>query len=345
MFDGLVRAAAGDVLLRLHVARVMLEHERCVRRLRLLGTEDRGQDLILDLDELFGLLQRLAVTRADEGDGIAEVLRHLPDGDHRGLVLLDMADVQLAGHILRCQHTHNARQRFGRALVDREHTGARILAAHGAAVAHAVNIYVIGILSVALHLFGNVDAVHTLADLIAAGAGCRDLPLAQDLCRQQDAVNDLYIACAAADIIADGKGRFFARRIGISVQKSFGRDHHARDAEAALDCARLTESVGIGFLFKIGKPFDRNDRLAFKLVRLRNTGFSGLTVDQNMAGTARTLAASVLDGQKMQLVAQEADKLLVFLRRYRRSVDNKSSLLISELSTSFYSKMTEISMG
>ena len=76
-----------------------------------------------------------------------------------------MADVLLARNILCRQHADDAGELFRFFRADIEHAGARVLAAHRAAIAHAVNIDVVGVLAIALYLFGDVDTVHARADL------------------------------------------------------------------------------------------------------------------------------------------------------------------------------------
>ena len=76
-----------------------------------------------------------------------------------------MADVLLTRNILCRQHADDAGELFRFFRADVEHAGARVLAAHRAAVTHALNIDVVGVLAVALHLFGDIDAVHARANL------------------------------------------------------------------------------------------------------------------------------------------------------------------------------------
>ena len=69
---------------------------------------------------------------------------------------------------------------------------------------------------------------------------------------------------------------------------------------------RFSKSVGVDFLFKIGKALDGDDGLAFELVRLRDAGLGGLAVDEHMTRAARALAAPILHARQMQLIAQDS---------------------------------------
>ena len=165
MFDGLVCVAAHNVAVRLQIAAVAHDDLGRTGGGCLLGPVDRGELFVDDTHELFRLFKRFLIARADERDCVAKVLRDLPLADERRLVLLDVADVLLARDVLCRQHADDAGERFRFFRADIEHAGARVLAAHRAAIAHAVNKDVVGVLAVALHLFGDIDAVHARADL------------------------------------------------------------------------------------------------------------------------------------------------------------------------------------
>ena len=107
------------------------------------------------------------------------------------------------------------------------------------------------------------------------------------------------------------KRGLLAGGIGVHVQQPLGRDDHAGNAEAALHRAGLAEGEGVDLLFPVAEPLYREDGLALQLVRLGDAGLGGLAVDEDVAGAAGTLAASVLYGREVQLVPQKADELLV----------------------------------
>ena len=126
---------------------------------------DGGQDLIIDLDELLRLFERFSVLRHDEADRVAQIVRQSADGNERILVVLDVADLVFPGNILRRQDGDHARKGLRLGGVDAEDARAGIFAADGGGIAHAVEIPVVGVLAVALHLFGDIDAVHARANL------------------------------------------------------------------------------------------------------------------------------------------------------------------------------------
>ena len=157
--------------------------------------------------------------------------------------------------------------------------------------------------------------MHARADPPIGRRGEGDLTLTQDLPGQPDGRDDLDIAGAAAVVVADGKTDLRLRGVGAFVQKPLAAEHHAGDAEAALDGTGLAEGEGERGLFKVAQTLDREHVLALKALRVGNAGAAGLALDQNGAGAACALAASVLDRSQAKLVAQVAQKLLLLRNR------------------------------
>ena len=311
------------MLIRLHVVLVRLEHEWRAGRRGFCRTVNGGQHLIFNLHELLRRFKRLLIARADEGHGVAEVVRDLPHADERRLILFQVADVDFAGNVLLRQDADDALERFRRACVDREHPRAGVGAAHRAAVAHPVDVHVVGVLPIAEHLLLHVEPVDARAQLPVVGRGCGNLSLAEDPPREEDAVDDLDIPRAAADIVADGEGRLLARGVRVRVEQCLGRDDHPWDAEAALHRARFAEGEGIDLLFPVGEPLNGENGLPLELVRLRDAGLGWLAVDEDIAGAAGALAAAVLHGGQVQRIAQKADQLLILLHGNGFSVDSE----------------------
>ena len=312
------------MLVRLHIALVLLKDQRRIRRSGLLRVVDGGEDLIRHLHQLLGLLQRIPVTGAHQSHGVPQIVGDLADADHGGLILFQVAHIHLAGDVLLGQNAHHTGQRLRLAGIDGQHTGTGILAADGTAVAHPVHVHVVGVLAVAQYLLRHIQPVDPAAHLPVIGGGLRQLPLPEDLTCQQDAVDDLHIAGAAADVVADGEGRLLTGGVGVYIQQRLGGDDHAGDAEAALHGPRLTEGKDIDLLLPVGQPLHGDDGLALQLVRLRYAGLGGLAVNEDMAGAAGTLAASVLHRGEVQGIPQIADEFLIFLHGDGVTVDDKA---------------------
>ena len=120
---------------------------------------DGGQRFICHLYKLFRFFQNFRRFRDDKRDRVAQIMRQSADGDERILVVLQMADFIFTGDI-RCRNdAHDAWQRLRLRRVDGKDSCARILAADGGAVAHVGQVPVVGIFTVAQHLFFYVDAV------------------------------------------------------------------------------------------------------------------------------------------------------------------------------------------
>ena len=343
IFDGCLRVAPGDVLVGLHVALVALKHQRCAGRGGLRGVMDGGQHLVLHLHQLFGGLHRLLVHGADQRHTVAQIVGDLTHADEGGLVLLDMAHVDLAGDVLLCGHADHAGQRLGLAGVDGQHPRPGVLAAHRAAVAHTVHVHIVGVLTAALHLLLHIQPVDAAAHLPVVGGRLGQLALPEDLCRQQDAVDDLHVAGAAADIVADGEGSLLTGGVGVHVQQALGGDDHARDAEATLHRPRLAEGEGVDLLFPVRQALHGENGLALQLVRLRDAGLGGLAVDEHVARAAGALAAPVLHGGQAQLVPQETDELMVLFYGNGSAVHGKcghSCSLLCAFCTVFHGNNT-----
>ena len=328
ILDSAVCVAPGDVLIGLNVALVPLEHQGRVRGGSLLGTVHGREDLIFYLHQLLGGLQGLLLPGADQGHGVPQIVGDLAHADQGGLVLLQVAHVDLAGDVLLGQNAHHAGQGLRLAGVDGQDPGPGVLAAHCAAVAHPVHIHIIRILAIAQDLFLHVQPVDAAAHFPVVGRGRRQLPLPEDLTGQQDTVDDLHIAGAAADVVADGEGGLLSGGIGIHVQQPLGGDDHAGDAEAALNGSRLAEGEGIHLLFPIGKALHREDGLALQLVGLGDAGLGGLAVDEDVAGAAGALAAPVLNGGQVQGIPQKADELLIFFHGHALPVNGEGCHVI-----------------
>ena len=320
--DGLGREAPLDVLMGHQVA-VMVDQRR-VGSHGLPGIADRRQDLVLHLDELFGLVQDLLGLGGHDADGVAQVVGDAAHGDHGVPVLFQVSHLVLAGDVGGGEDAHHARQGLGLLGVDGQHPGPGMGRPDRRGVDHAVQIDVVGVLAVAQDLFPDVQPVDPLAQGPIRVQG-RDLSLALELGGQQHGLDNLHIAGTAADIILDGGGAFGLGGVVVNIQQSLGAHHHARDTEAALHRPRRAVGIGIKLLFKLGKPLHGEDMLALQLVGLLDAGPDGLAVQQNGAGTAGALAAAVLDRGEMQLVPEKADQLLVLLHRDGCSVDEKCS--------------------
>ena len=329
--DRAIGIAALDVLVCLHVVLVLFKHQRGVLRLGLFNAADSGQYFILHLHQVAGAIGGLHIHSADQGNTVAQIVGKFAHTDQRRLILLNMTHVHLAGNVLLGQHSHHTLQRFRLGGVNGQHTGTGVLRADGNTIAHAIHIHIIGILTVAQHLLLHIETVDTAAHLPVVLGSHRQLALAENFTCQQNGINDLHIAGAAADIVADSKGCLFAGGVIVHIQQRLGRDHHTGDAEAALDSARLAESEGVDLLLPIAQALHRLDGLPFQLIGLRNAGLGGLAVNKDVAGSASTLAAAVLDGGQMQFIAEKTNQLLILLHGNTLAVHNKSCHLAALL--------------
>ncbi len=94
------------------------------------------QRLVIDLYELLGLLKRRLVLGNHQHDGVTHAAGDIALGDHDIPVLDKVADL-VDRHVLGAQDAHHAGKGLGLGGIDGEHTGARILGAHGAGIGQA----------------------------------------------------------------------------------------------------------------------------------------------------------------------------------------------------------------
>ena len=322
-------AALADVVLELDGVAERKEAVVDARRaggLGLLDGADGLELLVLNLDELLGLLEGLCVLGHDECDGVSQAARDVALGDHDVPVLDEVAHL-VVGHVLGREHAHDAGKRLGLARVDGENAGARILGAHRGGVAQAGEVclgHVVGVLAKAQHLAADVNAEDLLAHgvVVAALGGRVDLLVAaKDGGGLLDAHEDALVAGAAADVALDGLGDLQVGGVGRAAAQGGACHDHARDAEAALHGAGGAERVDERLLLALGEALDRHDVVALGELRGEHARLHGLVVDDDRARAAGAIRAAVLDAREVEVIAQVAQDRLVLGRDEVAAVD------------------------
>ena len=220
-------------------------------------------------------------------------------------------------HVGGREHGEDARHGAGLLGVDPHHAGARVLGAHGARVGEVGEVAlvdVIGVLAVAEHLAAHVHAEGALAHAVVVAAlevRVDALLAPQDRGREQDALDDLLVAGAAADVAADSHLDLVLSGVGHLVDEGRARHDHAGDAEAALHGAHRTEGVDEGLLLLVRQALHGHDVAAVGQARGEDARLGGTVVHEHGAGAARALGAAVLDGGEPEVVAQVAQERLV----------------------------------
>ena len=283
----------------------------------------RLQGLVVDFDQLLGLLQHGLALGHHQADGVPHAAGAVPLGDHHVPVLLDVAHL-VVGHVLGGEHRQHAGQGQGPGRVDVQHPGAGVLGAHGGGVDHALQLHVVHVLPAAQHLVPHVHAERALAHAVPVPllqGGVRGSVAPQDGGGQGDALDDLLVAGAAADIAPDCLADLGLGGVGRLVDQGRTRHHHARDAEAALHGPHRAEGVDEGLLLPLRQALDGDDGLAHGPLGGQHAGLDRLVVHQDGAGAAGPLAAPVLDGGKVQVVPQVAQQGLFLLGGVQVTVD------------------------
>ena len=129
---GLERGFKEDV-----VVEAIVDHRR-IGRPRGLGCRDHGQGVVLDLDQLDGVLGHIGALRQDHGNRLAHE-SHFPDRHHPAPRLVIAGDLDVgadcldqADEVLAHQHVDHTGQRQGRRRVDRADMGMGLDAHHEA---------------------------------------------------------------------------------------------------------------------------------------------------------------------------------------------------------------------
>ena len=167
---------------------------------------------------------------------------------------------------------------------------------------HAVQIQVVGVLPVSQHLGAHVGAEGPVPypeniPPLQLRAGL-DLPT-EDGSGQGDALNDFLIAGTPADVPPDGLFNLGPGGAGLVVQKGLARQHHAGDAESALDRPHLAEGIDKRLPLRWPEALHGGDGLACAPPGAQDAALDRLAVRQDGTGTAGPLAAPVLDGGQL----------------------------------------------
>ena len=292
----------------------------------------RLQRLVIDPDELLGLLERRLVLGNHQHDGIAHAAGDIARRDHDVPVLDKVADL-VDRHVLGAQDAHHAGQGLGLGGIDGEHAGARILGAHGAGIGQTRLIElvdVIGVLALAEHLLAHVDTEGALAHTVVVAA----LQILVDLLfaaehrsGQRNALDNLLVAGAAADVAADGVLDLLLGGLGVLGDERRTRHDHAGDAKTALHGTHGAKGVHKGLAHVLGQALDGHDVAAGGKSGGQHARLDGRAVHMDGAGATSTFGAAVLGGMDMQVVAQVAQQRFVLGRCALHAVNGKSEFL------------------
>ena len=290
------------------------------------------QRLVINLYELLSLLERRLVLGNHQHDGVTHAAGDIALGDHDIPVLDKVADL-VDRHVLGAQDAHHTGQGLGLGGINGEHAGARILGAHGASIGQARLIElvdVVGILALAEHLLAHVDAEGALAHtvVVAALQVLVDLLFAAEhrSC-QRNALDDLLVAGATADVTANGVLDLLLGGLGVLSDERRARHDHAGDAKTALHGAHGTKGVHKGLAHVLGQALDGHDVATGGKSGGQYARLDGRTVHMDGAGAASAFGAAILGGMDMQVVAQVAQQRFILRRRALDAVNGKSEFL------------------
>lgn len=214
-----------------------------------------------------------------------------------------------------------------------ESTRRAVLGAHGAGVGQTRLIElvdVIGVFALAEHLLAHVDTEGALAHTVvvaALQALVDPLFAAEHRSGQRNALDNLFVAGAAADVAADGVLDLLLGGLGVLGDERRTRHDHAGDAKTALHGTHGAKGVHKGLAHVLGQALDGHDVAAGGKSGGQYACLDGRAVYMDGAGTAGALGAAVLSGMDVQVVAQVAEQRLVLSRRAFDAVNGKSEFL------------------
>jgi len=114
---------------------------------------------------------------------------------------------------------------------------------------------------------------------------------------------------AAAEVAFQGMANIRLGRVGVAVEQIHGGHHHTGGAEPALESVFFFKAFLNGMEITIlGEPLYGDYFAAIDLGGQHGAGFGGLSVDQDVAGTAAAGVAADVGAGQLQVLAQEVDE-------------------------------------
>ena len=308
-----VRVAVADPFVGQQIAfaaRAFVDQRGSLRH-GLLRRKHAGKRLVFHFDQGKGFSDCLFAFPGHQSQSVPAEAGDLARRDQHRVVVEQVADHQAAGYIICSEHGGYSRRLGGLRRVDGEYFGPRVFRTQGRAEEHALHGDVVGVSGRARGLGVGVHPGQGQAQVVAFRI--MQLLFAPLHCGgQQYGLFDLFIAGAAADIVAQGLLHLLRRGGGVGVQQGLGADYHAGDAETALHGPARGKGPGIEVPLRRSESLQSEDACALQPVRLQGAGLAGLAVHQNGAGAAGAFAAAVLHRGQAQVVPEQAQQSFVF---------------------------------
>ena len=274
------------------------------RRHRLLGIDQRRQNLVVDLQPAAGLLGCAFTVRNDGGDLLADEADDIVEdagvlGIHP-VLLVPRRREQHRGRILMRQDRVHAGYGHRRRSVDRDDPGVRMRRAEQLDVQKVIDCGVERVARLA------ADDVRAGRCRQAAAERAAGLDAVLDIGLAVDRILDRTIAGAAADVALQRGAEIGALCL---VQRGAGQNH-PRGTEAALESLRVEERL----LHRVraavtGKSFDRGDDAAFGAEGGDQAAMHGLAVEQHCAGATIAGVAAFFHAEMAELAQERAQAL------------------------------------
>jgi hypothetical protein len=277
-----VDIAAGVLAGAEHVAGGAPHRDGRVGQHRSLRIGDWRQHVVLDGDEFRRCASLLPRVGNDDRQHVSGVAGAATDRDHHRPVLVDDADVELAGNVGGGVHRHHAGRCCRGRRIDGNDIGAAVIGEMQCRVQHAGDAHVVDVVAIAQRQSLGLVLRPTSANLAR-----QRRTAGRALGNGVDGVKHLHVAGAPAQVRAQ-----VARHVGalqvctLLVDLCLGAHDDAGDAETALQSAACSEGVGERLALVGRNTFEREHVLAGHLVERLLTADDGLAVDVYGAATA-----------------------------------------------------------
>ncbi len=218
-----------------------------------------------------------------------------------------MSNLVISGNVLGSVNSLNSVRRKGRCCINCKNLCTRVLGAHCYCMKHSVNVNIVRVDGLSADFILNINSLNTLANLPQLVI-CNFCLFALHSCGKFYSFDNLYVACAAADVVSDCMSYLLFIRGEGFVQKALCTHNHSGNTETALDCSGFPKGLCKQIKFRSFKALNCQNVFPFYFCSQDGTGLYRFSVNQDGAASACTLRTSVFYGRKMKSVSEVVKK-------------------------------------
>ena len=262
--------------------------------------------LIIDIDQGDGFAGDGVRLGHHASQHIADITGRLANANHQRPILLDQADVLVAGDVLSGQHAQHTRMRRGRAEIHGLDERARMIAEFERAEFQALEANIIHITVLPQHQILRVVLGQARTDAAADFGHFDFFFIADGFGGRRYGIDDLLIAGAAAEVRRQAFFDIGAAGLGIAFDERVRLHDDAGNAEAALHTALFDEGVGEDILPIFAQPLGGRHRFAGDFSHFCDAGEQRPVINlHDAAAASRLRRAAILGRDDTQVLAQD----------------------------------------